>query len=127
MYVPVAPQIIPFSFGDETMNYGESTSVTCSIHKGDLPINLSWLHNNISIGYVKGVMVSKVGKKISTVSIDLVNEEHAGTYTCLAENKAGSASFTTVLNVNGRDDNFFAELSMFSSISNYFFTISSFL
>lgn len=71
------------------------------MHKGDLPINISWLHNNISIGYKEGVMITKAGKKISTVSIDSVDESHTGTYTCLAENKAGMTRFSAVLNVNG--------------------------
>nr|CAH7736157.1 unnamed protein product [Callosobruchus chinensis] len=98
--VNAPPQIAPFSFGEEPINSGDSTSVMCSIHKGDLPINISWLHNNVSIGYLPGVMISKAGKKVSTVTIDSVTEEHIGTYTCIAENKAGTASYTAVLNVN---------------------------
>ncbi|VEN53575.1 unnamed protein product [Callosobruchus maculatus] len=98
--VNAPPQIAPFSFGEEPINSGDSTSVMCSIHKGDLPINISWLHNNVSIGYLPGVMTSKAGKKVSTVTIDSVTEEHMGTYTCIAENKAGTASYSAVLNVN---------------------------
>ncbi|VEN53579.1 unnamed protein product [Callosobruchus maculatus] len=98
--VMAPPQIAPFSFGEEPINSGDSTSVMCSIHKGDLPINISWLHNNVSIGYLPGVMTSKAGKKVSTVTIDSVTEEHMGTYTCIAENKAGTASYSAVLNVN---------------------------
>lgn len=66
-----------------------------------MPINISWLHNNISIGYIDGVLVSKVGKKISTVAIDSIQEDHAGVYTCLAENKAGVTRYSTHLHVNG--------------------------
>ncbi|XP_076265902.1 Down syndrome cell adhesion molecule 1 isoform X32 [Rhynchophorus ferrugineus] len=98
--VMVPPQIVPFDFGEESINSGDLASLTCSVHKGDLPINISWLHNNVSIGYMEGIMISKAGKKISTVSIDSVDESHAGTYTCLAENKAGSASYSAILHVN---------------------------
>ena len=73
----------------------------CSVHKGDLPINIAWLHNNISIGYVEGIQVTKVGKKASSLVIDSLNEAHAGIYTCLAENKAGRAEYSAQLIVNG--------------------------
>ncbi|KAJ8918532.1 hypothetical protein NQ315_013036, partial [Exocentrus adspersus] len=96
----VAPQIVPFDFGDDPINSGDFLSVQCSVHKGDLPINISWLHNNISIGYIEGVVISKVGKKVSTVTIDSVQENHAGVYTCLAENKAGKTDYSAKLNVN---------------------------
>lgn len=95
------PQITPFDFGDDSINFSDSASLTCSVHKGDLPINLSWLHNNISIGYMDGIVVSKVGKKSIFLNIDSVTDKHSGKYTCTAENKAGVASHSAVLNVNG--------------------------
>ncbi|KAL1498145.1 hypothetical protein ABEB36_008993 [Hypothenemus hampei] len=98
--IMVPPQITPFDFGEESINSGDLASLTCSVHKGDLPINISWLHNNISIGYKEGVMISNAGKKISTVSIDSVDESHVGTYTCVAENRAGRTSYSAILNVN---------------------------
>lgn len=99
--VAVAPQITPFDFGEDSINSGDSTSLHCSIHKGDLPINISWLHNNKSIGYMEGILISKAGKKASTISIDSVQEQHSGIYTCIAENKAGAARNDARLNVNG--------------------------
>ncbi|KAJ8967482.1 hypothetical protein NQ314_002796 [Rhamnusium bicolor] len=96
----VSPQITPFDFGEESINSGDSTSLTCSVHKGDLPINISWLHNNISIGYIDGILVSKVGKKVGTITIDSVQEDHAGSYTCIAENKAGVIRYSATLHVN---------------------------
>ncbi|KAG5890612.1 hypothetical protein JTB14_005122 [Gonioctena quinquepunctata] len=98
--IQVLPQIAPFDFGDESINEGDSTSASCSIHKGDLPINISWLHNNISIGYIDGIMITKAGKKVSTITIDSVQDKHSGWYTCVAENKAGRVSFSTRLDVN---------------------------
>ncbi|XP_076265886.1 Down syndrome cell adhesion molecule 1 isoform X19 [Rhynchophorus ferrugineus] len=98
--VMVPPQMLPFDFGEESVNSGDLASLTCSIHKGDLPINISWLHNNVTIGYIDGVSVIQVNKKVSTVTIDSVQEQHRGEYTCLAENKAGSVQYTAVLNVN---------------------------
>ncbi|XP_066244761.1 cell adhesion molecule Dscam1 isoform X26 [Euwallacea similis] len=98
--VMAPPQISPFAFGEEPINSGDYVSAQCSVHKGDLPINISWLHNNISIGYIVGMQVTKVGKKSSSITVDSVSEEHAGTYTCLAENQAGKTEFTTTLRVN---------------------------
>lgn len=101
MFCVVRPQILPFDFGEDDINLGDFASLTCSVHKGDLPINISWLHNNISIGYIDGVLVSKVGKQVSTVTIDSVQEQQAGEYACVAENKAGSARYSANLQVNG--------------------------
>lgn len=97
----VQPQILPLDFGDESFNYGDPVSLTCSLHKGDLPINLSWLHNNISIGYNDRILVSKVGQRNSMITIDSVNDVHRGSYTCIAENIAGIARSSAALNVNG--------------------------
>lgn len=98
----VAPQILPFDFGEKSVNTGEFTSLMCSVHKGDLPINISWLHNNISVGYVEGVTVSKMGSKLSTIAIESVGEKHAGAFTCIAQNRAGKSSHKAILNVNGK-------------------------
>lgn len=51
---------------------------------------------------MEGLVVTKVSKKVSTITIDSVQENHSGQYTCIAENKAGSSQYTAVLNVNGK-------------------------
>jgi hypothetical protein len=76
-------------------------SLQCTVYKGDLPIKITWLHNNDTIGHSDGIIISKASKKVSSLTIDSVQEEHKGSYTCLAENKAGKTSYSTVLNVNG--------------------------
>lgn len=48
-----------------------------------------------------GIIISKVGQKNSMLTIDAVTEQHDGTYTCFAENKAGVAKSSAQLNVNG--------------------------
>lgn len=101
VFYPVLPQILPFEFGEEAVNYGELTSLTCSISKGDLPIEIAWLHNNIAIENTELISIVKVNRKISTLSIDSARASHSGNYTCLARNLAGSATYTTTLYVNG--------------------------
>lgn len=99
--IPVVPQILPFSFGEATMNTGDSTSLTCTLTKGDLPIELVWLHNNRTLKPDGNIAILRMSKKISTLSFDSLQAEDIGEYTCLAKNKAGVSSFSTYLNVNG--------------------------
>ncbi|XP_071050253.1 cell adhesion molecule Dscam1 isoform X5 [Onthophagus taurus] len=98
--VMVAPQVLPFEFGEEEMNSGDSVSVACSISKGDSPINISWLLNDQPIKENQGITIVLVNKKLSTLTIESINAEHAGKYTCLAKNKAGEHSFSANLQVN---------------------------
>lgn len=105
--ISVQPQILPLDFGEESFNFGDPVSLKCSLHKGDLPVNLSWLHNNVSIGYNDGIIISKVGTRTSVVTIDAVIDEHRGVYTCIAENKAGVARAYAQLNVNGISDKYY--------------------
>lgn len=101
IYLPVAPQILPFEFGEVPINSGELTSLTCSVSKGDLPIDLNWLHNNKSIELTHGISVMRMNKKVITLSIDSANEEHVGEYSCIAKNKAGETKYSAMLHVNG--------------------------
>lgn len=98
----VAPQILPFDFGEESVNSGDVASLQCTVFKGDLPLNITWLHNNQTIGYNNGISVTRVGKKVSSITIDSVQGEHAGVYTCFAGNQAGFSSHSTYLHVNGK-------------------------
>lgn len=101
MHFVVAPQILPFDFGEETVNSGDMASLTCSVHKGDLPLDIFWLHNNKDISPETAISLFRTNNKISTLSIDSVQEQHAGSYTCIARNAAGTSSFSTWLHVNG--------------------------
>lgn len=98
----VAPQISPFEFGEDPINSGDLASLQCSVHKGDLPLNISWFHNSKLIqSGDNGIFISQVGKKVSSLTIEDVQHDHMGNYSCVAQNKAGLSSFTTQLFVNG--------------------------
>lgn len=97
----VLPQVHPFDFGEEQINSGESVSLTCSISKGDLPVEIDWLYNNKTIREAEGVSATKVGKKVSTLTIDNVQDFNIGEYTCTATNGAGTTRYSTYLHVNG--------------------------
>ena len=101
--IPVAPQIAPFTIGDAPANWGEQISVTCSVLKGDRPIDITWSLNGeqITRDSHPDIDISRSGKMISLLSIDSVTARHAGEYTCVASNMAGSISRSAELSVNG--------------------------
>ncbi|XP_076629351.1 cell adhesion molecule Dscam1-like isoform X27 [Colletes latitarsis] len=100
--VMVAPQIAPFSIGDEPANWGEAVSAVCTIVKGDLPIEVSWALNGepISTNNHGDISISSTGKRVSLMTIEAVSARHAGEYTCTASNAAGATSYSSILAVN---------------------------
>jgi hypothetical protein len=73
------------------------------VGKGDLPLKIHWQLNNQPLNSGNGgVLIIRNGKRISVLSIDNVQHEHIGNYTCVAENDAGHSSHSALLNVNGR-------------------------
>nr|XP_034174414.1 Down syndrome cell adhesion molecule-like protein Dscam2 isoform X33 [Osmia lignaria] len=100
--VMVAPQILPFAFGDEPSNWGELISVTCSVTKGDQPLEISWAFNGTPIDSQHGsdVVIASTNKKNSVLTIESVAARHAGEYTCSASNRAGATTHSAQLTVN---------------------------
>lgn len=93
---------MPFDFGDSPVNYGEMTTVSCLVAKGDLPLDIFWSLNAIPIVTgQRGISVSRMNARTSFLSVESLDAEHGGTYRCMARNGAGSADFEAVLRVNG--------------------------
>lgn len=67
-----------------------------------MPVHFSWIVNGKPITEMPGYNLGAFGKKASVLGIDSVSEQHGGNYTCLASNRAGLASFTSELAVQGR-------------------------
>ena len=101
---PEPPRIVPFSFGREVFDEGEYAQISCIVSSGDLPLMISWSlqgsDSEIS-GGGRGITTAPMGARASFLSIDSVGSRHGGEYTCTARNKAGLASFSTKLRVNG--------------------------
>jgi Immunoglobulin domain len=80
---------------------------SCSITKGDLPINIWWkfsgdgsdLSYNLTTN--DGVVISRNSQKFSILAIEAVKARHRGNYSCFASNKAGVAQFSSYLAING--------------------------
>ncbi|XP_044018828.1 Down syndrome cell adhesion molecule-like protein Dscam2 isoform X31 [Aphidius gifuensis] len=98
--VMVIPQILPFGFGDEPVNSGDAVSVTCSISKGDVPLEISWTLNNEPLKEDHDDIAISNRKRQSMLSIDSVAAKHSGLYECKASNNAGSAIHRASLTVN---------------------------
>lgn len=96
-----SPKIATFTFGDEALKFGESASVQCTVSGGDLPMAIKWILNGEEIPPYLEVSTSKIGKRTLFLSIDSVRGDHAGNYSCIASNQAGSAEFTAPLVVIG--------------------------
>nr|XP_050870015.1 cell adhesion molecule Dscam2-like isoform X29 [Vespula vulgaris] len=99
--VMVAPQIAPISFGEEPVNAGDLVSVQCVVTKGDSPLEITWTFDGRPINHDRmDVIVSDSGKRVKQLTIESVAARHAGEYTCVASNAAGSTSHSAKLDVN---------------------------
>lgn len=83
------------------MSFEEPVTVSCTISGGDLPMNVMWMLNRVPIESNDGILVEKRGKRIHVITIESVQAQHAGNYTCFAENAAGAAEHTSQLIVDG--------------------------
>lgn len=92
---------MPFTFGEDPLEAGQSATVQCSVISGDLPLNIEWLFDGRIINTEDDVIVAKISKRAGALSIESVVAGQAGNYTCLAHNAAGNATFTARLLVNG--------------------------
>ena len=98
----VSPQIVPFTSGDGPVNSGESVSLTCSVSRGDQPLEFFWFFNGQKILLAKRQdLLITINKRRSTLEIESVNADHSGEYTCTVSNEAGATSYSSILAVNG--------------------------
>lgn len=97
----VPPKLAPFAIADEPLHLGDFFQLTCAVIHGDFPYNMTWLFNERPISYSSGVSILMVGKRSSSLNIDSVSGQHAGKYSCIGKNIAGSASISTSLSIRG--------------------------
>lgn len=118
---------------DEPVSSGESITVSCSVLKGDLPIEISWALNGETIRRSRSdINIVATSRKNSILTIESVAAIHAGEYTCSASNIAGATSQTATLAVNGKclfrktliPYVLFIYFSPFRSLSNPFQSLS---
>ena len=100
--------MVSFNFGDEELNLYDTVSATCTVSKGDLPIEIWWTVIEADdpdlldkILTTSDEVEIRKNKKISVLSIDSVKARNRGNYTCHAKNKAGETSVSAQLAING--------------------------
>ncbi|XP_032292769.1 cell adhesion molecule Dscam1 isoform X12 [Drosophila virilis] len=98
--VMVLPQIVPFEFGEESVNELDMVSASCTVNKGDLPIDVAWTKNGGRVYTNDGIVVTKTSTRMSVLSIESVRARHAGNYSCVATNNAGESRHWAILAVN---------------------------
>lgn len=101
VFLAVPPQIAPFDFGDEPVNSGDDVNVFCQVNKGDFPIGIKWTFNDKPVDNIQGVTITRTNKRVSQLTIDSVQAQHAGRYVCGAKNQAGVDRYSAALRVNG--------------------------
>lgn len=98
----VIPHLLPFTFGDQSLNTDDVAAVQCMALKGDLPMKITWYFNDEPITTIEnGVHVVMTSPRISQLTIESVTAYHRGQYRCVAENKAGQSEYSAELRVNG--------------------------
>ena len=95
------PKLASINFGQDIFDEGSSAQILCSVSAGDEPLTITWSFHGINISSDSGIITNNFGSKNSILMINSVSHGHRGMYTCLAKNKAGSASSTAELKVNG--------------------------
>ena len=70
---------------------GEVAQIQCLVKTGDLPLNIHWSFSGKDVAHHMGVTTMKLGKRTSILTVEEVTAGHSGTYTCTAQNDAGSA------------------------------------
>lgn len=100
------PVLMPLTFGAEILDEGQFAQVVCIVAKGDEPLVISWSLQGETVSSEPGLSTTSLGTRTSMLTIQSVGYRHSGTYTCTASNKAGSASDTVELKVNGKSRGF---------------------
>ncbi len=103
IYNAVAPKIVPFSTV-ALLQRGERVTITCTMAKGDLPLNILWLKDGIPLANTEDerVKILTFDHYNSMLTIESLELRHVGNYTCQAANAAGMASHSQAVLVNGK-------------------------
>ena len=98
---------MPLTFGADVLDEGQFAQVVCIVGKGDEPLTISWSLQGEAVSSEPSLTTNSLGTRTSMLTIQSVGYRHSGLYTCTASNKAGSATESVELRVNG---NFILEI-----------------
>lgn len=101
--------------------------IQCAVSTGDLPVNITWKYpgdhqiTSVTDSQRPLVTVTKMGDRVTMLSIDSLTADHAGNYTCIASNAAATATHTAELHINGS----VSKSSLFNSLKYILFSYHS--
>ena len=97
------PALQPPGSPHRSLQAGQRVSVLCSLVQGDEPVVLAWQKDgtDISDQSLPGVAINQVDHD-SILRIQSLTAGHAGNYSCLASNAAGTAAISAVITVQGQ-------------------------
>ena len=88
------PVIQPFSFPRD-VRIGQRTFIVCAVKEGSEPFEFSWLKEDKPITGAN--FKSSQSDVASTLSLNPIQSQDGGNYTCIIKNPVGSASYSTIL------------------------------
>ena len=89
------------------LQQGDRVSLTCSVFKGNRPLELSWhlplppSSSGRHQDHHSAVKPIRIDEFTSMLTISSLSLRHNGNYTCRAVNSAGHAQFSQRIQVNG--------------------------
>lgn len=99
----VPPKISSFQSSILQLNVGDRASLTCSVVKGDLPLQIQWRKDGRPIELAAQHMsVKNVDQYNSILVIDHLVADHTGNYSCCVRNAAAEVESAQRLLVNGK-------------------------
>lgn len=103
---PVPPKIEPFSFQDG-LRENMMTRLVCGVSQGDLPIQFTWYKDDKELRkddpWTNHIEISTLDPYSTLLRFSSLSADHAGTYICLASNRASQTYFSAKLEVQGKE------------------------
>ena len=101
-FITVAPKVVPFT-APSNLQQGDRATLTCTVARGDSPLTLMWMKDGEPIPRGKSsYKVLNFDEFNSMLTLESLNLEHIGNYSCRASNPAGESSVETQLIVYGK-------------------------